>query len=411
MTDQGEQIGLAKKFRRGSYGVVCDRGLNPRRPVNEDSFLVIEDACLFAVADGVGGQNAGEVASQTAMEILRHYFSKKVRGDKARYLEQIVAHINSYLYELSIQEEGLSGMATTLALLLLEPRSALLCHVGDSRVYRFTSGRLYRETIDHSLAEYEHHGGLSILEYAKRNIITRAIGVEAEVKPDFKKISLEPNTSFLLCTDGITRHVSDQELEDILEEESDPQIVCDRLKEICYERGARDNLAAIMVRLEHLSHRGRALMESEQAESGAEGSLLKERTTPLMRIQVPLLSESGTRTAQPPMSSEGEGEASEARARVGPQPESAAFRSISVKSLPALTMAVISALAIFVAGLIIGKRDRPPRLLPSVLQARRLTLTSIKASGISAGELIRRLRTISLKRWTLTGRTTFIITG
>ncbi|MCX7752757.1 MAG: protein phosphatase 2C domain-containing protein [Blastocatellia bacterium] len=264
---------MAKPFKRGSYGLVSDRGLNPRRPVNEDSYVVLDDVGLFAVADGVGGQNAGEIASRTAMEILRHHFSGKTRGDRMRYLEQVIAYLNGALREMAMSEESLSGMATTLAVLLLEPRHAVICHIGDSRVYRFAAGKLYRETIDHTLVEAEHLGGFSILEYTKKYVLTRALGIGEEVIPDMKKIGLEPNTVFLLCTDGITRHVTDEELQDLLARESDPQRVCDRLKELCYERGARDNFTALVVRVDSVSPRpsrsergveweGRGLLES-----------------------------------------------------------------------------------------------------------------------------------------------------
>jgi len=223
--------------------------------VNEDSYVILEDVGLFAVADGVGGHNAGEIASRTAMEILRHHFSRKVRGDRMRYLEQVIAYLNGALREMAMSEEALSGMATTLAVLLLEPRHAIICHIGDSRIYRFAAGKLYRETIDHTLIEAEHLGGLSILEYTKKYVLTRALGIGEEVIPDMKKIGLEPDTVFLLCTDGITRHVTDEELHDLLAHEPDPQRVCDRLKELCYERGARDNFTALVVRVESVVSR------------------------------------------------------------------------------------------------------------------------------------------------------------
>jgi len=223
--------------------------------VNEDSYVVLEDVGLFAVADGVGGQNAGEIASRTAMEILRHHFSRKTRGDRMRYLEQVIAYMNGVLREMAMGEESLSGMATTLAVLLLEPRHAIICHVGDSRVYRFAAGQLSRETIDHTLVEAEHVGGLSILEYTKKYVLTRAVGIGDEVIPDVKKIGLEPNTVFLVCTDGITRHVTDDELRDLLAREPDPQRVCDQLKALCYERGARDNFTALVVRVDVVSSR------------------------------------------------------------------------------------------------------------------------------------------------------------
>lgn len=251
-------IGSAKRFKYGLYGVVSDRGLNPKRVTNEDSYLLLEDVPLFAVADGVGGQNAGEVASQVAVEIVRHHFSKKkVAGERAQYLEQVICYANRYLYDMAVDDDMLSGMATTLALILLEKKRATVAHVGDSRVYRFTQGKLYRETIDHSLVEDVRYAAYLEGELANKNIITRALGIEPDVEPEIKTIPIPPETSFLLCTDGITRHVTDQELAQILGTVADPQAVCDQLKELCYERGAKDNLTAIMVKLDTPSrHRG-----------------------------------------------------------------------------------------------------------------------------------------------------------
>jgi len=266
----------AGRFRWGSYGVISDRGLNPRRPVNEDSYVILEDAGLFAVADGVGGQNAGEIASRTAMEILRQHFSRKTRGDRVRYLEQVIAYLNGSLREMAMSEEPLSGMATTLAVLMLDSRHAIICHVGDSRVYRLAAGRLVRETIDHTLVESEHLGGVSILEYTKKYVLTRALGIGEDVIPDVKKIGLEPNTVFLLCTDGITRHVTDEELQDLLAREPDPQRVCDRLKELCYERGARDNFTAIVVRVESVPSRPARSRVSEERRESEHGELRSE---------------------------------------------------------------------------------------------------------------------------------------
>ncbi|GBC76787.1 Serine/threonine phosphatase stp [bacterium HR08] len=331
-----------KRFAWGSYGFVSDRGLNPRRPVNEDSFLIVEEAGLFAVADGVGGQNAGEVASRMAMEVLREHFSRKVRGDRVRYLEQVIAYLNGSLREMAMSEEPLSGMATTLALLLLEPRHAIICHIGDSRVYRFASGKLYRETIDHTLVEAEHLGGVSILEYTKKYVLTRALGIGEEVIPDVKKIGLEPNTTFLLCTDGITRHVTDEELQDLLARESDPQRACDRLKEWCYERGARDNFTAIIVRVDAVRAR------SERSRGGGE----RLAARPEARSISP--NDREARALERPSS----------RAFVG------RFRHLGRAYGAAILVALLGAVMLFLAGMVV-ERWRAEDQIPSISMAER----------------------------------------
>jgi len=286
MSGESGKFGRSKRFKYGLYGFVSDRGLNPKRVTNEDSYLLLEDPPLFAVADGVGGQNAGEVASQVVVEILKHQFSKKkVLGDKVQFLQQVVCYANRYLYDMAVDDEMLSGMATTLALVLLERRRATLTHVGDSRIYRFTAGKLYRETMDHSLAEDGRYGAQLGGHSVNKNIITRALGVETDVEPETKTIDIPPDTSFLLCTDGITRHVSDDELAEVLHIEPDPQSVCDLLREICYDRGAKDNLTAIMLKVDPSSRRGAHAIEDRADDSIAPDVGQK---SPIARIQVRL---------------------------------------------------------------------------------------------------------------------------
>jgi protein phosphatase len=287
MSGHSSKSNRSKRFKFGLYGFVSDRGLNPKRVTNEDSFLLLEDVPLFAVADGVGGQNAGEVASQVAIEILKHHFSKKkIPADKIQYLDQVICFANRHLYEMAVDDELLSGMATTLALILFERKRATLSHVGDSRVYRFTAGKLYRETTDHSLAEDTRYGEWLEGESVNKNIITRALGIESEVEPETKTIPIPPDTCFLLCTDGITRHIDDQKLAEVLRSEPDPQTVCDVLKELCYDRGARDNLTAIVVKLE-TSSRFAVRPAGESAETAPPAE--PEPKGSVARIQVELL--------------------------------------------------------------------------------------------------------------------------
>lgn len=256
----------SRPFKYGLYGFVSDRGLNPKRVTNEDSYVTLQDVPLFAVADGVGGQNAGDVASQVVMQILKNQFmNKRVPAETGPFLDQVIAYANRYLYDMAVDDELLSGMATTLALILLERKQATLSHVGDSRIYRYTDGVLYRETKDHSLVEELEDVDRTLMGTINRNIITRALGIEPEVMPETKVIPIPPNTTFLLCTDGITRHINDEELADILAQEPDPQSVCEMLKALCYERGAKDNLTAIVVKMENAPWS--ASLSRESAES------------------------------------------------------------------------------------------------------------------------------------------------
>lgn len=286
----------SRPFKYGLYGFVSDRGLNPKRVTNEDSYVTLHDVPLFAVADGVGGQNAGDVASQVVMQILKNQFmNKRVPAQTGPFLDQVIAYANRYLYDMAVDDELLSGMATTLALILLERKQATLSHVGDSRIYRYTDGVLYRETKDHSLVEELQDVDRTLMGTINRNIITRALGIEPEVMPETKVIPVPPNTTFLLCTDGITRHISDEELADILAQEPDPQSACEMLKALCYERGAKDNLTAIVVKMENSPWS--ASLSRESAESTA---LTEEGGKHRARIQVDL-SKPTTETAPVPV--------------------------------------------------------------------------------------------------------------
>lgn len=234
---------------------LSDRGLNERRPLNEDSYLSDPDSSIFAVADGVGGAEAGEVASQTAIEVLSEAFRHQPEGaDVEDLMELAIQRANFSIHQMAQEHARFSMMATTVVALHLNGAVATFGHVGDSRLYRLTpDGHLYRETEDHSIVEEEVRAGRMTPEQAanhpSKNVISRALGAEDGVEVDMKTMEVEDGTEFVLCTDGITRHVSDQELRQLLILNDDLESVCGQLKELCYERGAEDNLTVVIVRV------------------------------------------------------------------------------------------------------------------------------------------------------------------
>ena len=234
---------------------VTDRGLSEKRPLNEDSMLADAERHIFAVADGVGGAEAGEVASQTAIEVLEEAFRHHREGDDIEDLMEIaIQRANSSIHQMSREHTKLAMMATTLVALHLDGRRATIGHVGDSRLYRFSpEGELHRETDDHSIVEEEVRAGRMTLEQAahhpSRNVISRALGAEPSVEVDMKTIEIEEGTIFLLCSDGITRHITDDELRSIVHSKYDLEEACAEMKRCCFERGAEDNLTAVVVRL------------------------------------------------------------------------------------------------------------------------------------------------------------------
>jgi protein phosphatase len=233
---------------------ITDRGLNEKRPQNEDSFLEVPEVGLFAVADGVGGAQAGEVASQMAMEILGEAFvNSPPNSDPENVMRVAIERANGAIFQMSGDLAQLSMMATTIVGLHIRGNVATIGHVGDSRLYRLDSrGSLYRETQDHSVVEEEVRAGrmtaAQAANHPSRNVISRALGAESAVEVDLKTIMFEPGTVFLLCSDGVTRHISDFEVRELLLSSPNPVAVCDRIKAICFDRGAEDNLTAVIVR-------------------------------------------------------------------------------------------------------------------------------------------------------------------
>lgn len=255
---------------------VTDRGLNQKRPLNEDSLLCEPELGIFAVADGVGGAQAGEVASKTTVEVLEEAFRHRQQGEDIEDLLEIaIQRANDSVYRLSREEASLAMMATTIVALHINGLRATIGHVGDSRLYSLRpDGQIRRETEDHSLVEEEMRAGRLTPEQAAnhpgRNVISRAIGAEPSVEVDTRVVEVESGTVFLLCSDGITRHIPDNELSSLIRNAPNLNAACDEMKQRCYERGAEDNLTAVLVRV------GASVKYSDTSDE--EATLIRERT-------------------------------------------------------------------------------------------------------------------------------------
>src|SRR5258706_16071310 len=220
-----------------SAASVSDRGLNPKRPLNEDSFLADAARGIFVVADGVGGAEAGEVASAAAIAVLNQAFDEKLAAgeDAEDLMELAIQRANNSIHQMAVENPRLSSMATTVVALHLHGRTATAGHVGDSRLYRLTPDRkLLRETADHSIVEEEVRAGRMTPEQAanhpSKNVISRALGAENSVEADMKVIEVEDGSFFLLCSDGITRHIPDNELRQVLMSAASPAELGEEMK-------------------------------------------------------------------------------------------------------------------------------------------------------------------------------------
>lgn len=218
------------------------------RQGNEDSYLVQEP--LFAVADGMGGHLGGEIASATTVETITQAVADQAPHDTAR-LAEIVRMANAAVWERSQGDPELRGMGTTCTLVLLEGEELHIAHVGDSRAYLLRSGELTQVTEDHTLVNRMVREGRLKPEEAdrhpQRSIITRALGVDAEVEVDELTLGVEEGDRFLLCSDGLTSMIDFGALATTLSEESSPQGAVDRLIDLANEAGGEDNITVVLV--------------------------------------------------------------------------------------------------------------------------------------------------------------------
>ncbi|MDA8280676.1 MAG: Stp1/IreP family PP2C-type Ser/Thr phosphatase [Actinomycetota bacterium] len=220
------------------------------RSVNEDRLL--ESVALFAVADGMGGHAGGEVASRLAIDALQQAFA---REPSARGLVEAVRLANRAVWERSTQDPDVRGMGTTLTAAALVPTRdgdrLVVSNVGDSRAYRYASGRLVQMTHDHSVAEeLVARGELSVAEAAvhpHRHILTRALGVAPDVDVDSWELAPARGERFVLCSDGLTNEVSEERIAGVLAATSDPQAAADTLVRLANEHGGNDNVTVVVV--------------------------------------------------------------------------------------------------------------------------------------------------------------------
>ncbi len=222
-----------------------------QRTANEDSYFA--SAPLFAVADGMGGAQAGEVASKIAAELFET--AERRDGEPAEaFLRRVAQEANARIHALAEHDSSRSGMGTTLTALLVDGDDVAVAHVGDSRAYLLRDGKLRMLTSDHSLVEELRRQGRISDEQAEdhpqRSIITRALGPEAEVEVDTMSFNARPGDVFLLCSDGLTTMLKDDGIAAVLAETPDLDGAVDRLVGAANEAGGRDNITAVAVRLE-----------------------------------------------------------------------------------------------------------------------------------------------------------------
>src|SRR5215218_1772493 len=272
-----------------------------QRHANEDSYFA--RAPLFAVADGMGGAQAGEVASRIAAGAFEH--GSAGEGPAEGRLEEIAQEANRQIHKLAQEDSSRAGMGTTLTAALVHGDEVALGHVGDSRAYVLRDGELRRLTKDHSLVEELRRQGRLTEEQAEehpqRSIITRALGPEPKVNVDTMSFPARDGDVFLLCSDGLTTMVSDEEIREILVGARGLRSAVNRLVDAANRGGGRDNITAVVFRVAEAGaeevDEGATLMARTAEQAGLTGERVRAATDRLRGTGAPMPAPSRRRRA------------------------------------------------------------------------------------------------------------------
>jgi len=240
-----------------------------KRKGNEDAHSVDSEHKLFVVADGMGGHAAGEVASRVAVEAINEFVALTAGNDEITWpfgldetisydgnrLKTAIRHANRRVLEATHERADLEGMATTVAAVLVDRDVANLAHVGDSRIYLWSSDVLTQLTSDHSWVNEQIQTGVISPEQARshplRNVVTRALGGRADLLVDVQSRKMEDRDVLLLCSDGLTTMIADEDIARILgESEGDVARAASALVDEANERGGEDNITVVLLKFE-----------------------------------------------------------------------------------------------------------------------------------------------------------------
>ena len=224
-----------------------------KRGNNEDMMVVREDLGLFAVADGMGGHDDGEVASKLVLEQVAALLSNKTDLSAADRLLTAVELAGNALFTAN-QAKADSNMGTTFVGMLVQGQKVWVAHAGDSRAYRYSQGELKQLTEDHSLLAEALRRGTIQPEEAERfpykNVVTRCLGQKANVKPDVQEVQADPGDIFLLCSDGLTGMVSESEINNVLTKSQSLERASQQLIDWANAMGGTDNVTCVLVRID-----------------------------------------------------------------------------------------------------------------------------------------------------------------
>jgi protein phosphatase len=245
---KAEERNVLKTFSKTDIG--------KKRKLNQDALYTSEQPIgnlpnLFLVADGMGGHNAGDYASRMTVETIVAQAADSDRKDPAEILVDAISAANTFVRNTARENEELSGMGTTVVAASCDGATLHVANVGDSRLYVAGNGKIRQVTRDHSwVEEMVRRGGMGREEarnHPDKNIITRAVGAEETVKVDFFTVNLEEGEVILMCTDGLTNMLEDDEILNILEISRDIVEMAEKLVSLANEKGGSDNISVILI--------------------------------------------------------------------------------------------------------------------------------------------------------------------
>jgi len=246
------------------FGARSDTGCV--RENNEDSFRVAAELNLFVLSDGMGGLEAGEVASRMAVDaVLEHCRQAESNPDlplagepdetvspETNRLASAIRFANEAVYRAAHQGAGMRGMGATIVAVKCADHRMSVAHVGDSRIYRLRDGRLEQLTHDHSFVAEQVRNGKMTQEEADsstmQNVLIRALGIDPTVEVDLSELTLLEGDTMLLCSDGLTRELSDAQIAAVLGDHGDANRAADELVELAKQAGGGDNVTVIVLR-------------------------------------------------------------------------------------------------------------------------------------------------------------------
>jgi PPM family protein phosphatase len=268
---------------------LSDVGL--QREHNEDSFLVLNEYDLYVVADGMGGHRAGDVASRIATETISEFFKSTANDDvtwpfhfdtnlseEENRLLTGIRVANRQIFERSSRSREYQGMGTTVVGAMFSPKKQRMYigHVGDSRCYRVREGKIQQLTRDHSLINDYLVAMPDLTEEQRselpKNVITRALGMQDQVVVDLQHDDPRPGDVYILCSDGLSGMMTDEEMQQIVTSGPDIRVACKKLIERANEQGGEDNITAVLIQIESKDGPADALNDTERGagQSGLE---------------------------------------------------------------------------------------------------------------------------------------------